>query len=101
MFFLLRLWGAVSGNFLFGRAFCTRFAVLSAEAPCEWAQRAVTLKKRIMKEKENEKKGCGCGCDFKKEVEEMVNEAKKPSFEERLEKKREMEAAFGKDEERR
>lgn len=54
-----------------------------------------------MKEKENEKKGCGCGCDFKKEVEEMVNEAKKPSFEERLEKKREVEAAFGKDEEQR
>lgn len=48
-----------------------------------------------MKEKENGKKGCGCGCDFKKEVEGLVKDGKKPTVEERLEKKREVEAAFG------
>ena len=54
---------------------------------------------RIMKEKENGKKGCGCGCDFKKEVEGLVKDGKKPTVEERLEKKREVEAAFGRKEE--
>ena len=60
-----------------------------------------------MKEKENGKKGCGCGCDFKKEVEDTeqavkrlsVQEEKYTTVEERLEKKREVEAAFGRKEE--
>ena len=52
-----------------------------------------------MKEKENGKKGCGCGCDFKQEVEGLVKDGKKPTVEERLEKKREVEAAFGRKEE--
>ena len=52
-----------------------------------------------MKEKETGKKGCGCGCDFKKEVEGLVKDGKKPTVEERLEKKREVEAAFGRKEE--
>ncbi|MFR7707630.1 MAG: hypothetical protein ACLUZZ_00190 [Alistipes inops] len=46
-----------------------------------------------MKRREREK-GCGCGCDFKKEVEGLVKDGKKPTVEERLEKTRSG-AAFG------
>lgn len=50
-----------------------------------------------MKEENNLDQGCGCGCDFKKEVDELVKEGQKPTPVERMEKKREVEAAFGKD----
>jgi len=55
---------------------------------------------RIMKEKQEEKQGCGCGCDLKEEVDRLVKDGRKPTVEERLEKKREVEAAFGRDGER-
>ena len=54
--------------------------------------------KKASDEKESSK-GCGCGCDLKKEVEGLVKDGKKPTVEERLEKKREVEAAFGRKEE--
>lgn len=53
-----------------------------------------------MKDENNRDQGCGCGCDFKKEVDELVKEGQKPTPIERMEKKREVEDAFGKDAER-
>lgn len=50
-----------------------------------------------MKDEKIQDQGCGCGCDLKKEVEELVKEGQKPTPIERMEKKREVEAAFGKD----
>lgn len=47
-----------------------------------------------MNDKKNEKKGCGCGCDFKKEVNNLVKDAQKPTNEQHKIRKEEVEKAF-------
>lgn len=46
--------------------------------------------------KDKEKNGtcCSCEADFKKEVDELVEEAKKPTAEEHKEKEKELKEAF-------
>lgn len=47
-----------------------------------------------MDDKKREDRGCGCACDFKKEVDELVKEGQKPTPEEHMDRKEEIEKAF-------
>ena len=51
-----------------------------------------------MKTENNKNQGCGCGCDFKKEIDDLVKEGQKPTHQEHMEREKELEAAFGRDE---
>ena len=48
-----------------------------------------------MKTNENKNQSCGCGCDFKKEIDNLVNEGRKPTHREHLQREKEIDAAFG------